>query len=193
VRLLEAPQGAAMPLNLPIAASGSRAPDKQRPRPLPKHVREMVRLMVYGLPGDDDARPLDFIEAGKLAGIKPDIARKWLDRPETRMFLRAERRAYREAICAGNEGALKRLRDGAPNSMVQLNAVRTLEDLSSTEEARPAGRQPIPGLVIQIIGGPSRQTGGPEIDVTPSRDEPELEPAPRSPDHPRPPLARPRR
>src|SRR6476620_2529597 len=95
----------------PVTSSGSRSPEK-RPRPLPKHVKQMIELMVRGKADDPDQRPLDFIEAGRIAGIAPDRARRWLDRAETRAFLRAERRAYRDALCAANEAHLARIRGG---------------------------------------------------------------------------------
>jgi hypothetical protein len=54
-------------------------------------------------------RAFTFIEAAHETGIKPDVMRRYLDRPEVRALLLAERRAFRAAICGGNEGALSAL------------------------------------------------------------------------------------
>jgi hypothetical protein len=48
-----------MPSISPITASGSR--DLKRPRPVPKLVREAIKLMVHGLPDDPDGKPIDFV------------------------------------------------------------------------------------------------------------------------------------
>ena len=96
---------------------------------------------------------MDFIEAGKLAGIKPDVMRRWLDRPEVIKLIRAERRAFRESICAGNELALKNVRDKSENGMAVINSVRTLEQLHE-DKSKPGwsgDRIVMPGLVVQII------------------------------------------
>jgi hypothetical protein len=113
-----------MPANAPLTAAGSRDPDKQRPRPIPRKVREACDLMVYGRPDDEDCKPLDFIEAAKECGVAPDIMRRWLDRAQVRAYLLASRRTFREAICAGNEGALQRIRDKSPNGMAVIASVR---------------------------------------------------------------------
>jgi hypothetical protein len=155
--------GCSMSVVNPLTASGSRDPDK-RPRPVPKQVRDVIVLMVRGHPDDPD-KSLDFIEAGKLCGIKPDVMRRWLDRVEVRSLLRAERRAWRMAICAGNESALRKVRDNSANGMVVVNAVRTLEQVDEEHARAATGVQP--GLVI-VIG--AARTPPPEpvtIDVKP--------------------------
>ena len=75
-----------MPTLPPVTASGPR--DLARPRAVPKHVRRMIELMVYGRPNDPDGKALDFVEAAELAGMKRDVARRWLDRGEVRALLR---------------------------------------------------------------------------------------------------------
>jgi len=156
----------------PIASSGSRSPEK-RPRPLPKHVKLMLALMVRGREDDPDQRPLDFIEAGRVAGIAPDRARRWLDRPEVRSFLRAERRAYRLALLASNEAYLARVRAGG-NPMASVRACVALEQLDQVETSNLA-RGPVqsPGITIIIENSPAPRPVGPVVDVTPQR---ELEP-----------------
>jgi hypothetical protein len=119
-----------MPAVPPLISSASRA--LRRRQSLPKHVRDMLVLMVRGRPGDDEnAQPLTFIEAGQAVGLKPDVARRWLDRPDALTFLRAERKAFRAAVCAANEAILAEIRASAPNSMARIAAIRMLEELEN--------------------------------------------------------------
>ena len=104
----------------PLTSFGPRDLVEKKPRPVPKAVKDAVTLMVYGKPDDPDGRPVDFIEAGRACGIKPDIMRRWLDRPAVRALLHAERRAFRAAICAGNELSLARVRDRSENGMAVI-------------------------------------------------------------------------
>jgi hypothetical protein len=148
----------------PIAAS-SREPAKPR---VPKYVRQMLELMARGRPDDPDCAPLSFIEAAKTVGMKPDVARRWLDRSEVRRLLLAERRVFRDALSAGNEGALARVRDKSENGMAVIGAVRTLEQLSEDDTTRThSGIATSPGFVIVIKDGPSQPSPAPMIDVTP--------------------------
>jgi len=137
----------------PIAASGPRTPDK--PKRIPKPIRDALLLMVYGKPDDPDQAPLGFIDAAKEQGVKPDVMRRWLDRPEVRRFLTSERRAFRAAICAGNEAALQRVRDTSENGMAVIGSVRTLEQLEHAASERTVVAQPAPGIVL-VIAAPSR-------------------------------------
>src|SRR5262245_60785314 len=95
----------------PVTASGSR--ELTRPRRIPRHVKLMVEYMLQGRPGDEDCIPLSFVEAAALCNIRPDVARRWLDRPEVRRLLRETRASFRAAVAAGNELALKRVRDSS--------------------------------------------------------------------------------
>ena len=105
--------------NPPVTASSR---ELQRPRPIPRRVRDVITLMVYGRIDDESCAPVDFVEASKLAGIKPDVMRRWLDRAEVRALLLKEWKAFRAAICAGNEQALQRVRDKSPNGMATVAA-----------------------------------------------------------------------
>jgi hypothetical protein len=134
-----------MPVVAPLTSSGSRDLEK-KPRPLPKAVKDAVTLMVYGRQNDPDGKPLDFIEAGNACGIKPDIMRRWLDKPAVRALIHVERRAFRAAICAGTELSLANIRDHSRNDMARLGAVRVLENIAEEADARPRGPQTIPGL-----------------------------------------------
>ncbi len=152
-----------MPENPPLLASGSRDPKK--PRPLPAKVKAMIGFMVRGDPADTEAKPLDFIAAGGLAGIAPDVARRWLDRTNFRTALKAERRAFRDALCAGNELALARIR-GGDNAMAAVRSIQLLEQLDEVESARSGSVPRTPGLIIQIISGP--YASSPTVTATPA-------------------------
>ena len=123
-----------MPILPPLMSSAGR--EMKRPRPMPPKLREAIGLMVYGHPGDPDCRAFTFIEAAHQMGIKPDVMRRYLDRPEVRALLLAERRAFRAAICGGNEGALLRVRETARNGMAVVAAVRALEELEAPRDGR---------------------------------------------------------
>ena len=138
-----------MPDNPPLTASGPRDPQK-RPRPIPGPVREAIKLMVRGRPEDPDGKPLDFIEAAKIADVKPDVMRRYLDRENVRTFLRSERSAFREAICAGNEASLRRVRDSSANGMVTVAAVRTLEQFDSPPSSVNVNVEVRAGYVIDL-------------------------------------------
>lgn len=137
----------------PLIASGPRDPAK--PKPIPKPIRQMIKLMVFGAPGDQDFAPVPFLDAARQCGVSGDQARKYLDRANVRQLLMAERRAWRAAISSGNEGALLRIRDRSPNAMAQLGAVRALEQLEDGDQARPGvGQAQVPGMTIIIRSAP---------------------------------------
>jgi hypothetical protein len=154
-----------MSFNPPLTAAGPRDP-QQRPRPIPRNVRDAIRLMIWGKPGDDDCAPLDFVEAAKHAGIRPYMLRKYFDRANVRALLRSERRAFREILCCGNEDALRRVRDKSANSMAQVAAVRALEQLSDGDDDRLRGPSQSPGITIRIVQ--QNAVAPPMVDVSPA-------------------------
>lgn len=140
-----------MPDIAPLASSGKTEPAKRRPAPIRKDVKAAIALMVLGREDDPDCKPLTMIEAAKGANMAPDILRRWLDRPNVRAHLLDRRRAFRTAICAGNELSLLDVRDNALNSMARIAAVRTLEQLHTDDPARkPGSGQQTPGITIII-------------------------------------------
>jgi hypothetical protein len=158
----------------PLAAS-SREP--QKPRRLPKPIRNALVLMVRG---DEDGRVIDFIAAAKRCGVAPDVMRRWLDRGEARQFLRNERQAWRAAICAANEIALRKIRDGE-NAMASVRAVQVLEQLD-TEQRHAGAFAPVAGFCIVIgdkVWTPPSPPQKPTIDVTPAPAETSIERPPR--------------
>jgi hypothetical protein len=137
-----------------LASSGPR--ELKRPKPLPAALRAAIGLMVIGRPDDIDSRPLGFVEAAREAGMKPPVLRRYLDRPDVRSYLLAERRTWRAAICAGNEGALLRIRDKSANAMAVVASVKTLEEMALAENGgRPGyiGEASAPGVTICIVNG----------------------------------------
>ena len=139
--------------NNPLTAAGSR--ELKHPRPIAPKVRAAVKLMVFGRLDDPDCKPLSFIEAAKIAGVAPDVMRRYLDRPDVRALLSRERKAFRAAICAGNEGALADVRDRSANAMARVAAVRALEALDDADGPLGAsGGATGPGVTI-IIGSAS--------------------------------------
>src|SRR6516162_8746523 len=132
-----------MPILPPLTSSAGR--EVKRPRPIPPKLREAIGLMVYGHPDDPDCRAFTFIEAAHETGIKPDVMRRYLDRPDVRALLLSERRAFRAAICGGNEGALLRVRETAHNGMAVVAAVRALEELETPRHG--------PGVSVTVNSG----------------------------------------
>ena len=122
--------------------------------------------MVYGRPDDPDCAPLSFIEAAKLAGIKPDQMRRYLDRAEVRKLLLSTRRVFRSAICASDEGALLAIRDRAANAMARVAAIKTLEQIDVDDGGRSLPVARTPGITIRIV---QQTAAAPSmVDVTPT-------------------------
>jgi len=149
----------------PPTASGPREPEK-RPRPIPPAIRAAIVLMVHGT-DDVDGKPMDLVEAARLAGVTAPVLRRYLTRPAVISFLRAERRIFRESILAGTEHALRRVRDGDSHSnpMARVAAARAL---ASVEEADSGTKslQQVTGVTIKIIQAPASPP--PALDITPS-------------------------
>lgn len=144
-----------MPVSLPFAASGRELSDK--PRRIPKSVQLACLDMIH--------RGIDFVEAAWINGIKPDTLRRHLHRIETVGFVRRERAAFREALCAANEFYLAEIRANSANAMAQTKAISILEGIADADPMRPArsGEVPSPGIVIRVVNIVPQ----PAIDVTP--------------------------
>lgn len=147
----------------PVRASGPREP--ARPRPIPPKIKAVVHYLVWGRDdADPDALPMTLLDACAAAGIRPFVARRHLDRPQTIAFLRQERRKYREILCSGNERALQRVRDGS-NAMAAVASVRALDQLQAEDAGRATAVSP--GITLRIICETPQPA--PIVDVTPSR------------------------
>jgi hypothetical protein len=146
--------------------------DPVRRQPIPREVKAAINAMIYGLETDPDGRPLDLASAARAAGIAGFRLRRWLHKPNVIGYLRAQRRAFREQICAGNEAALARVRDTSENGMVTVAAVRALEAIDAEDGGRSANQSP-PGVVIRITNSVSAPAGRQStIDMTPVPPEP---------------------
>jgi len=111
--------------------------------------------MVFGRPADPDSTPLDFIEAARMwVRSRGSAVARSAASPLVAALGKAQ---VREAVCAGNEGALKRVRDTSENGMTVCAAVRSLEQLNEAEDVRSSGRQQLPGLTIIIQNTAARR------------------------------------
>jgi hypothetical protein len=80
--------------------------------------------------------------------------RRWLDRAPVRALLLKERKAFRAAICAGNEQALQRVRDKSANGMATVAAVRALEQTDDEDPHRRSAQDSTPFMTIRIVAAP---------------------------------------
>jgi len=111
--------------------------------------------MVFGSSNDESRTSLGFIQAANLAGVKPDQMRRWLDKPQVRSLIATERKRFRTAICAGNEGALLEIRDKSKNDMARIASIRLLSEIEQSEETSTPLGATTPGVTIIISGSPA--------------------------------------
>jgi hypothetical protein len=147
-----------MPVSLPFAASSGRELS-DKPRRIPKSVQLACLDMIH--------RGVDFVEAARANGIKPDTLRRRLHQIETIAFIRRERAAFRAALCSANEFYLAAIRNNSENEMARTKAISLLEQIDDEAGARPArsGEVPTPGVTIRIVSVSSPPA---PIDVTPT-------------------------
>jgi hypothetical protein len=115
--------------------------------------------------------------AAAEAGLTTYRAREHLMKPHVLRFLREQKQALLEEICATNPATLAEIKASSGNDMARVNAVKALEQIKSgvVEETGVIAKQ-TPGLVIVIekAGQPDRIIAPPMpasmIDVTPERD-----------------------
>jgi hypothetical protein len=129
-------------------------------------VRNAIKYLIMGLDGDPDGKPLDLIAAAKAAGLTPYVFRRYLDQPRVISYLRRERRTFREAICAGNESALRDIRDRGENDMARCKSIALLEEIGDGDRA--ASPVDAPGITISIHHHSDDPPRGPMINVTPT-------------------------
>jgi len=148
----------AMPVSLPFAVSSGRELS-DKPRRIPKSVQLACLDMIH--------RGIDFVEAARANGIKPDTLRRHLHRIETIGFIRRERQVLRTALCSSNEHYLALIRNSSENAMARTKAIALLEAIDDEARARPArsGEVPSPGVTIRILNVTPQPAS---IDVTPA-------------------------
>jgi hypothetical protein len=72
-----------------------------------------------------------------------------------RALLRNERKAFRAAVCAGNEAALQRVRDKSANGMCVVASVRQLQAMEDDDPHRRSGQDSSPFMTIRIVAAPA--------------------------------------
>ena len=116
-------------------------------------LRSALDLMVFGLTeGDKAGNALDFSDAARAVGFNVRAMRKALERPHVRAYLKAQKEVFRASASAQNISALVKLRDESGNGMVQLGAIKTLEQMTD-DPAAQGTPQARPGLVIVVVNG----------------------------------------
>ena len=104
---------------------------------------------------------MNLIDACAAAGVKPFVARRFLDRPSVLAHLRGELRKRRAVDCCGNSAALRRVRDTSDNGMAVVASARALDSMQAEDVGRVDGVTP--GVTIRIIS----PQPAPIVDVTP--------------------------
>jgi hypothetical protein len=100
----------------------------------------------------------DFVEAALAAGMAPYKLRDRLKRPEVLRYIRDQRRALIEEVCAGNPVALARVRDTSENGMAVCAAVRTSEAMRLATAVETGGGDVVRGLQIVIVQSSGQET-----------------------------------
>jgi hypothetical protein len=145
----------------PIASSGPREPTR-RPQPIPPKIKLVVHNLIWGADNAPDGMPMTLIDACAAAGVKPFVARRFLDRPSVIAHLRAELRKRREVDRCGNSAALRKVRDFSENAMAIVNAARALDGIGADDPWR-ADAGVSPGVTLRIVHVDQLR------DVTPSK------------------------
>jgi hypothetical protein len=117
--------------------------DKPAPASISRKVREAIDAMVW--------RGIHFDQAAIEVGMTVRNMRLALERPAVLSYLRRQRQVMREAASGANILALTEVRDQRDNQMARVQAVKALEQLSDTDQARGGSAPAQPGLTIQII------------------------------------------
>jgi hypothetical protein len=143
---------------------------KKRPPAIHIGVKRLVQALLAQTKYDLQA-------AATEANLTTYRAREYLMKPHVLRFLRDQKQALLEEICATNPTTLAEIKASSGNDMARVNAVKALEQLKDgvTEETGGGVTRHAPGLVVQIInsaGDVERTIGGPpapmiDVDVTP--------------------------
>lgn len=114
-------------------------PAKHRTPIVPAKVKTVVATLLA-------QSTYDLAAAAKEAGLTTYRLREYMKRPEVVRYVRDERKALIDEVCAGNPAALARVRDTSENGMAVVASVRAAELMRQavTEETGSAHRQ-MPG------------------------------------------------
>jgi hypothetical protein len=88
-----------------------------------------------------DQRVYDLAAAATKAGLSTYLTRRYLKRPNVLRYLREERAAMLEEVCAGNAAALALVRATSDNGMAVTAACRQLETMRQTVAWEAGGVQ----------------------------------------------------
>jgi hypothetical protein len=151
-----------MPITHPIAATGSREPERAARR-IPAKVKASIIAMV--------TEGIDLVTAAHANNLRPASLREWLHRPEAVALVRAERKAYRLSVICGTEHSLADVMNHAENSQARVNAAKAIVEIDRDEYAHPhAGERVNPGVSIRILNVTSAPAGPSSfVDVMPGR------------------------
>lgn len=151
-----------MPITHPIAASGSREPDRAARR-IPAKVKASIIAMV--------TEGIDLVTAAHANNLRPASLREWLHRPEAVALVRAERKAYRLSVICGAKHSLGDVMKNAENSQARVNAAKAIVEIDDREYAHQhAGARAEPGISIRILNVTAAPTGPSSfVDVVPGR------------------------
>lgn len=145
----------------PFRAPTPHIPDKHKTairNGINGKLKAALHLMVFGpTEGDNAGIALSWIEAAKAADFHVQAMRKALDRPHVQAYLRAKKQVFRASASAQNISVLVKLRDTSGNGMVQLGAVKVLEQIGD-EPGAGSVQQRAPGMVIVVMNGTNPTT-----------------------------------
>jgi hypothetical protein len=117
--------------------------DRSPPLRVGGKLRQALLLMVWeGLP---------YNTAAERCNLRVHSMREALERPHVLAFIRSQKQVMRTAASGANILALTEVRDQRDNQMARVQAVKALEQLSDTDQARGGSAPAQPGLTIQII------------------------------------------
>ena len=140
----------------PFQAPKPHIPDKHKTairNSINGKLKAALHLMVFGpTEGDQAGIALSWTEAAKAADFHVQAMRKALERPHVQAYLRAQKQVFRASASAQNISVLVKLRDQSGNGMVQLGAVKVLEQIGD-EPGAGSVQQRAPGMVIVVVNG----------------------------------------
>jgi hypothetical protein len=112
-------------------------------------LRAVIDLMIF------EGKEMD--QAAQIAKTSTRAVRKAFERPHVLSYLRKRREVLRAAACGKNELRLVQIRDAADNQPA-INAIRTLEYISSEDRGIRGGAATSPGIVIRIMTSNAAQS-----------------------------------
>jgi len=141
----------------------SEMPNARKRTPVvPAKVKAAIAVLL-------DQTVYDLAAAASAAGLSTARLRRELKKAHCLQYMRAEKAALIEEVCAGNPVALAEIRAKSENAMARVAAIRQSEAMRQVaHQESPGGRQMVPGLVVIIEGpGGSVRTIAPPVPAPP--------------------------